>query len=302
MNTISAEKTATLNGHKDSIYALEEASGSSLFYSAGADGYVVEWDLDKPYDGVLLCQMSHSIYALSFNPKDKSLLVGQNTEGVYLIDTVSKKELANVKLADEVIFSIFQKDEVAYVGTSSGKLYTLSYPDLKIIAIKQVSKERVRCIEEVDGELLLGCSDHVIYHLNKDLKVEAKYSWHQNSVFGIHYFPGSKELVSTGRDAKLVFSELEEGLLSKKEQVAAHMYAINDIASSGDGDHFATCSMDKSIKIWSLEDRKLLKVIDKARHAGHGTSVNKLVWSTYNNQLISCSDDRTISIWNINIL
>ena len=301
MKVISAEKVATLTGHKDAVYALEEAPGSSLFYSAGADGYVVEWDLDKPYDGTLLCQMSHSVYALSFNPKDKYLLIGQNTEGVYLVDTVTKKEKASVKLDNEVIFSFLQKNEFVYVGTSSGKLYTLSYPELKVVAVKQVTKERIRCIEEVEGELMLGCSDNVIYHLNKDLNVEAKYSWHQNSVFGVRYFPETKEVVSTGRDAKLVFSELEGGLLNKKEQVAAHMYAINDIASQGDGNHFATCSMDKSIKIWSLKDRKLLKVIDKARHAGHGTSVNKLVWSTYNNQLISCSDDRTISIWNINI-
>jgi WD40 repeat protein len=44
---------------------------------------------------------------------------------------------------------------------------------------------------------------------------------------------------------------------------------------------------------------QLLKVIDKARHAGHGTSVNKLWWSSFNNQLISASDDRSISVWEI---
>jgi WD40 repeat protein len=58
--------------------------------------------------------------------------------------------------------------------------------------------------------------------------------------------------------------------------------------------------MDKSIKVWDMEALKLLKVIDKARHAGHGTSVNKLLWTNYNDQLASASDDRTISIWNIN--
>ena len=30
---------------------------------------------------------------------------------------------------------------------------------------------------------------------------------------------------------------------------------------------------------------KLLKVIDKSRHAGHGTSVNKLLWTDYQDQL-----------------
>jgi WD40 repeat protein len=57
--------------------------------------------------------------------------------------------------------------------------------------------------------------------------------------------------------------------------------------------------MDKSIKVWNSNEFKLLKVIDKARHAGHGTSVNKLVWTSFNNQLVSASDDRTLSIWQI---
>jgi WD40 repeat protein len=57
--------------------------------------------------------------------------------------------------------------------------------------------------------------------------------------------------------------------------------------------------MDKSIKVWLSDELKLLKVIDKARHAGHGTSVNKLLWTDYRNQLASASDDRTISLWEI---
>ncbi|PIQ20460.1 MAG: hypothetical protein COW65_14840, partial [Cytophagales bacterium CG18_big_fil_WC_8_21_14_2_50_42_9] len=64
--------------------------------------------------------------------------------------------------------------------------------------------------------------------------------------------------------------------------------------------YFATCSMDKSIKVWHAQSFKLLKVIDKARHAGHGTSVNKLFWSDRQNSLVSCSDDRTVSVWNLN--
>ena len=78
------------------------------------------------------------------------------------------------------------------------------------------------------------------------------------------------------------------------------MYAINHLVFSADGKHFVTCSMDKSIKVWDAETFHLLKVIDKARHAGHGTSVNKVLWTNFNNLLLSASDDRSISIWDIN--
>ena len=59
-------------------------------------------------------------------------------------------------------------------------------------------------------------------------------------------------------------------------------------------------SMDKSIKIWQVPELKLLKVIDKARHAGHGTSVNRSLWFENEGLLVTCSDDRLISVWNIN--
>ncbi len=79
----------------------------------------------------------------------------------------------------------------------------------------------------------------------------------------------------------------------------AHLYAINYLYFKADGKYIISCSMDKTIKVWDAEDKKLLKVIDKARNAGHGTSINKVIWSTYQSQVISISDDRTISIWQI---
>jgi WD40 repeat protein len=60
--------------------------------------------------------------------------------------------------------------------------------------------------------------------------------------------------------------------------------------------------MDKSIKIWDATTFRLLKVIDRARHAGHGTSINKLLWTNFNNQLVSASDDKRISVWDIKTL
>ncbi len=56
----------------------------------------------------------------------------------------------------------------------------------------------------------------------------------------------------------------------------------------------------ESIKVWNnANDLRLLKVIDKGRHAGHGTSVNKLLWTSFKDQLVSASDDRTISAWDL---
>jgi WD40 repeat protein len=83
-----------------------------------------------------------------------------------------------------------------------------------------------------------------------------------------------------------------------KEAIIAHLFTINYIVYSPNKLFFATCSKDKSIKLWQANTFKLLKVIDRGRHAGHGTSINKLLWLD-NHTLASCSDDRSVVIWNI---
>jgi WD40 repeat protein len=61
-----------------------------------------------------------------------------------------------------------------------------------------------------------------------------------------------------------------------------------------------------SLVVWINQSRygisivfKLLKVIDKSRHAGHATSVNKVLWTDHQDQIVSCSDDRKISVWEL---
>jgi len=151
----------------------------------------------------------------------------------------------------------------------------------------------------VNKELVIGFSDFSIRILNlESLEVVKEIKTHTNSVFSVKFSPDFRYLLSGGRDAKLKVFDAENQY-HEIESIVAHMYAINHIVFSPDGEYFASASMDKSIKLWSAKTFSLLKVIDRARHAGHGTSVNRLMWSKHHNQLVSCSDDRTVSVWNI---
>jgi WD40 repeat protein len=69
-------------------------------------------------------------------------------------------------------------------------------------------------------------------------------------------------------------------------EVIGHIYTINEVVLSPNGELFATASRDKTIKIWQRTDLKLLKVIDAKRHGGHVNSVNKLIWTNFQRQLV----------------
>jgi WD40 repeat protein len=127
------------------------------------------------------------------------------------------------------------------------------------------------------------------------LKVLKDFDAHSNSVFKVAY--KNDLLFSGGRDAQLKVWDHQHAY-ENIFQAPAHMWAINDLAFSPDGEHFVTCSMDKTIKLWDARTFELLKVIDKDRFDSHTSSVNKILWLD-TGQVISISDDRAIMLWNI---
>ena len=298
---MTIEKIDTFGGHRDCVYALETGLETNQFFSAGADGQVVRWYLDRPDRGDLVAKVPASIYALALHPVSMFLWVGQNYEGLHLIDTVHKKEVSSLKLTASAIFDIkFYKDD-AFVALSDGVVIVI---DTELMAIKKhikASDQSARCIaiNPVEREVAVGYSDNTIrifdlvtYALKQVLPA------HTNSVFTSMYSPDFRYLLTAGRDAHLKIWDVEKNYALQTD-IAAHMFAINHLTFSPDGKLFATASMDKSIKIWDADTYRLLKVVDRARHAGHGTSVNKLLWTNYHQELLSASDDRTISVWQL---
>ncbi len=301
MSKIEVNKLQTLTGHNDCIYALAEGCNPRFFYTGAGDGMVVEWDLDHPDDGKLIARLPHSVYALATDPLRNLLFIGHNFEGIHVIDLNESKEIWSLKLTDQAIFDIKVYGDEAFIGTGDGVLVVVDINTKTVKKHIKLSSKSIRVMSIANGKkhLAIGLSDHSvkILDLSRDFQPIANLTDHTNSVFALSYSPDESCLVSAGRDAKLKF--WETGNYSLQESIVAHMYAINYLYFKEDGNLLVTCSMDKSIKIWDAAEKKLLKVIDKARNAGHGTSINKVIWSSYQQQVISVSDDRTISIWQI---
>lgn len=301
MPTIQVKKLHSLTGHRDCVYTLQGIQGSPIFFSGGGDGMMVKWDAEHPEEGERIAQLPNSIYAVSYLKSIDLLIAGHNYEGIHLLDWRNKKEIASLKLTTSAIFDIQSFENDCLVASGDGSLTVVDYKKLTIRKRLPGAQKSARtvAVNPVHGEVAVGYSDNFIrvFRLD-DYSLKKEWQAHANSVFTLAYSPDFAWLLSGSRDARLKVWRIEEDYRLHKD-IAAHLYAINHIAFSPDGKHFVTCSMDKSVKVWQTDGLTLLKVIDKARHAGHGTSVNKLLWSSFNNQVISASDDRTISIWDV---
>ena len=295
------QKLDTFGGHRDAVYALEAGAAPNQFFSSGGDGMVVRWHLDRPDLGDLVAQVPASVYALHYEAEQNRLWVGQNYEGLHLIDPVRKVEVGSLKLTSAAIFDIKQHQTTAYVALSDGVVVVIDTEQLAIRKHLKASEQSARClaINPVEHELAVGYSDSTVRLFDlTTLDLKQTIVAHTNSIFTVAYTPDFLHLLTGSRDARLKCWDVDRGY-SLQQEVVAHLFAINHLVFSPDGQLMATASMDKSIKIWDAQTLRLLKVVDRARHAGHGTSVNRLLWTKHQNRLLSASDDRTISVWEV---
>ena len=298
---IAVEKIDTFSGHRDCVYALSSGTAPQEFFSAGGDGMVVRWNLHKPDLGELFAQVKASVYAIQLDHARNQLWVGQNFEGIHLIDVATKQAINSLKITASAIFDIQFFQNSAFVALGDGTIVVIDIDTFSVRKHIKASDKSARCIavNPHAKEFAVGYSDGFIRVFGLE-NFEMRYViWaHSNSVFALQYSPDYKILLSGSRDAHLKSWNVWDNY-ELSYQVAAHLFAINHLSFSPDGSRFVSCSMDKSIKVWDSTRLKLLKVIDKARLAGHGTSVNKVLWTHFNNLMVSCSDDRKISVWKI---
>lgn len=301
MSKIEVLKRHALTGHRDCVYCLQPSPLTNVVFSGAGDGMVVRWDLDNPENGEVVAKLPNSIYALHYHPESQRLIAGHNYDGIHVIDWENKQEIGSLQLTKAAIFDIQSLGEYLFVATGEGAVLKVSMKSLSIVTSQHRSSKSARAISvnRERGEIAVGYSDYKIRVFDsEDLQLKHEWDAHANSVFTVRYTPDSQFLISGSRDARLKVWDARSGY-GKAEEVVAHLFAINHLDFSPDAKHLVTCSMDKSIKVWDTEALKLLKVIDRARHAGHATSVNKVLWTSHQDQLLSASDDRTISVWNI---
>jgi WD repeat-containing protein 61 len=297
-------KLTALTGHRDCVYVLAGTAGADTFYSAGADGLVAAWNAETPADeGELVAKVENSVYALLHLSARNLLLIGHNFQGVQAIDLTEKKLAFATALPPAAIFDMVYSEvrQRLYVALGDGTLAVLRATDFGVETLLKLSNKSLRCLalHEERSELAVGGSDWQLRVLDADtLAVRQQWEGGTNSVFTAAYSPDGRTLLTAGRDAHLRTWDVAANY-AEHRSIVAHLFTINHLAFSPDGALLATCSMDKSIKLWDAETLQLLRVVDKARHAGHGTSVNKLFWPGRQNRLVSCSDDRSLAVWQL---
>lgn len=250
---------------------------------------LVKWHLDQ-LDGELILQNSASIYCISIN--SEIILTGNRDGTISILELQTKNLIKRLKLSDVPIYSVVSFDNTYVIGDGNGKLMLMD-ENFNLKFNLQLAVKSIRQIKLHEANIYVATSDTKVFQLDMDFNVISVFSDHESSVFTVET-DNSGNVFSGGRDATILVHK--NNLLVKKIQ--AHLLHIHQLALSPDARLLASCSMDKTIKIWDMESMELMKVIDAERHGGHHSSVNKILWID-KNTIISCSDDRTLKCFEI---
>ena len=125
---------------------------------------------------------------------------------------------------------------------------------------------------------------------HSQLRLKSTINAHENDINSLLIFP-SGNIISVSDDKSIQIRDKNYNIIYNKKD--AHYEGISGV-SIKDECNFATCSWDKSIKLWEKINNNwsLKETIVNA----HNNEIYKIIYCN-NNNLISCSKDNTVKIW-----
>lgn len=281
---------------------MAKADEDFRIFSAGADRNVVLWNLKEMKAEGVVAKSPTTVISLSYLKSSNLLFIGQVEGGVHVIDLNQGKEIHYLKPHSGYIFKIIQledKNEMM-LCSGDGTFSIWSTTTFEMLYQKKCCDEKIRTAVDCTpmGIVAIGLGNGKVeaYHRN-DWSFKTTLLELPSSVTALSYHASKNQLLIGEKDAHL--SVYDFNTMNTSERIAAHYWAIYDIIIEHNGERFVTASRDKTIKVWSADEVKVLKRFEGFKDLAHTHSVNTLLWSDFKAYVISSGDDGNLKIWEL---
>jgi len=290
----------TLSGHSSAIYALHKLSNHEIL-SAGADGFVVLWDLNKENTGKAIIHVPGVVYSFCLMAGSPNIWVGTDLGIIHCVDGLTGKEIKAIKTDLGGVFSMKQLKNGYVISThGSGHLAFWDSTSGQLIKVVKISDQKIRdfAINVSETHLIIACSDnHIyVYDLLKSV-IQTKFEAHFPACNTVVIHPNKPWIISGGRDAHIQVWDWENNF-DCLMKIPAHNYAIYSLAFSPNKQWLLSASRDKTCKIWLADDLSLIKRITPENTFSHTYSINQAIWID-DERFAAAGDDRLVRIWQI---
>lgn len=290
------------SGHQGSVYTLANGPEPHVFFSAGSDRIVAQWDslAENRQDGKMVARATDVVYSMRYLAEDARLLIGQAAGFIHVVELNKQEEVRLIQLHGGPVFSIVYCDRYHLLATVSGDgtLALMDAVELEVQSRLRITDKKVRSLafHPTEDFAIAACGDGSIVKISiPNFKVEDRIQVNDPdfSVNALAISPCGNYFLSGGRDAMLNLFEV--ATFRKIQSVPAHNYAIYSIGFDCNG-RFATASRDKTVKLWDFRRFEVIERLEGNDGKGHANSVNALLWLP-DGSLLSAGDDRSVRLW-----
>jgi WD40 repeat protein len=265
--------------------------------SASIDGTINLWR----YNGDLiqtLPKQKSSVFSVRFSPDSQTLISASQKEGIKFWQHQSDGSFALRKsLPDQdgmMAIGFSAKDQmIATASLDSKNTIKLRSWDGKLLRTFLGHKDRANDLSfSPDGQLLAsGSGDKTIKLWSLKNGKLYKTINENNKVVKVH-FVSNQTIVYAVDDGTIKLRQVSSETSTNFQE--RHSDVIERLALNPDGKILASVSRDRTVKLWSLKDRRLLQTLK-----GHESNVTDVNFSPDSKMIVSAGEDRSIRIWKL---
>ncbi|MFN3916196.1 MAG: WD40 repeat domain-containing protein [Flavobacteriales bacterium] len=293
----------SIKTHSQPVYALSEGTMDDCVMTCGSDKYIAQWNIITLTQVEPTIKLELPIYSILLNKENLKLYAGDSSGSIHLICLKKKTEERHITYHQKGIFKLKlnPSNQHLYACGGDGKFTIWNSITMELLRTFQFCDEKIRTISISSDHkyICVGGNDGIAHILETEFYNEI-YSSKKfpEAISSSCFSPCGKYLILGFKDAHLaILNRADNYTILRK--IPAHYFAIYSIVFSLSGKNFATCSRDKTIKIWDTEKFEVVKRISQPKFAAHTHSVNDLLWLK-EDLLISTGDDRQLLVWKIN--
>lgn len=286
-------------GHDESVMSVKYGTDDQTFYTAGSDGKVIKWQLDKEFNTPeVIFEDKYLPRSLDISDDGNWILVVTKDQGIIILDNRKEQsgdEQISIARDTELVQSgVFMPGEnkIAVV-TKKGELKIKGFAKEEIIGrtTDQVTSMEVN---KSNNEILIGTAQGNVQFW-EDTFARKLYIEEAFAVNDMAISSDFKTLALGREKGDVVLYDLEKHELIRI--ISGHQSAITDVDFNFDNTKLLSASRDRSVRVWDINDpRKLPLILDD-----HDDWVMSACFSPDGKRVISGSRDNSIRFWPVDL-
>ena len=293
-----------IEGHIDYIYCMALSSDNKYLITGSKDCSIRVWNLETTVQELALIGHKLSVRALTLSNDNKRILSCSEDKTIRIWSLLNKKEIAKLvgHVSEAISISITNREKFIISGGQDWTLRiwnTLSYDQERVL---NFYTNRLRCVcmskdKFSPGSLISYSSEDFIkpWDLEKN-KTDDDISKNRTHINIFRPTKDGKYVITNSISGVLLIRVLDDiagGEGHSERIIAGHSSSVLCLALTSDQKYLVSGSKDKSIKVWSMVDRRPITTL-----YGHKSAVTQLILTSNNKFLVSNSSDMSIRIWN----